>query len=146
MAMRYQFLQHGGRLRTRVEKDLPTLEADGDALEEALLNLLSNALKYSVKKKEVELTVAKQKGNIEIIVADKGIGIPDAEISSVFDRFYRVRDERTRQVGGAGLGLALVKHIIDAHHGRITVRDTVGGGTTFAIQLPITRQIRRKKQ
>jgi signal transduction histidine kinase len=146
MAMRYQFLQHGGRLRTRVEKDLPTLEADGDALEEALLNLLSNALKYSVKKKEVELTVAKQKGNIEITVADKGIGIPDAEISNVFDRFYRVRDERTRQVGGAGLGLALVKHIIDAHHGRITVRNTVGGGTTFVIQLPITRQIRRKKQ
>lgn len=146
LAMRFQFLQHGGKLRTRVEKNLPTLEADGDALEEALLNLLSNALKYSIKRKDVELTVAKRKGKIEITVADKGIGIPDSEIQNIFDRFYRVRDVRTRQVGGAGLGLALVKHIIDAHHGTISVRSTVGTGTTFVIQLPINRQHRRKTQ
>jgi signal transduction histidine kinase len=145
MAMRYQFLQHSGKLRTRIEKGLPLLEADGDALEEALLNLLSNALKYSMKQIEVELTVAKRKGNVAIAVADKGIGIPKAEIPRIFDRFYRVRDERTRQVGGAGLGLALVKHIVEAHNGAITVRSTVGTGTTFIIQLPIHRQHRGKK-
>jgi signal transduction histidine kinase len=146
LAMRYQFLQHGGKLRMRVERDLPTLEADGDALEEALLNLLSNALKYSIKHKEVDLTVAKRKGNIEIKVADKGIGIPESEIPNIFNRFYRVRDARTRQVGGAGLGLALVKHIIEAHHGTMTVQSSVGTGTTFVLQLPINRQHRRKKQ
>jgi signal transduction histidine kinase len=145
LAMRYQFLQHGGKLRTRVRRNLPTLEADGDALEEALLNLLSNALKYSIKRKEVELSVAKRKGNVEITVADKGIGIPESEMPNIFDRFYRVRDDRTRQVGGAGLGLALVKHIVEAHHGAITVQSTVGIGTTFVIGLPITRQHRRKK-
>ncbi|MCX6142768.1 MAG: ATP-binding protein [Ignavibacteriales bacterium] len=146
LAMRYQFLQHGGKLRMRVERDLPTLEADGDALEEALLNLLSNALKYSIKRKEVDLTVAKQKGKIEIKVADKGIGIPESEIPNIFDRFYRVRDVRTRQIGGAGLGLALVKHIVEAHRGTMSVQSRVGTGTTFVIQLPINRKHRREKQ
>jgi signal transduction histidine kinase len=145
LAMRYQFLQHGGKLRMRMERHLPTLEADGDALEEALLNLLSNALKYSIKRKEVDLTVARRKRNIEIEVADKGIGIPESEIPNIFDRFYRVRDVRTRQVGGAGLGLALVKHIVEAHRGTVTVRSSVGSGTSFVIQLPINRQRRRKE-
>jgi signal transduction histidine kinase len=145
LAMRYQFLQQGGKLRMRVERNLPIVEADGDALEEVLLNLLSNALKYSIKSKEVELTVAKRKGNIEIKVADKGIGIPESEIPNIFDRFYRVRDVRTRQVGGAGLGLALVKHIIEAHHGAMTVQSNAGTGTTFVILLPIHRLHRRKK-
>jgi signal transduction histidine kinase len=146
LAMRYQFLQHSGKLRTKVERGLPSIEADGDALEEALLNLLSNSLKYSIKRKEVSVTVAERRGNIEITVADKGIGIPESELGNIFDRFYRVRDARTRQVGGAGLGLALVKHIIEAHHGTITVRSVVGSGTTFLIQLPINRKHRRKSQ
>jgi signal transduction histidine kinase len=146
LAMRYQFLQHGGKLRTRVERNLPTLGADGDALEEALLNLLSNSLKYSLKRKEVDLTVAKRKDQIEITIADKGIGIPESEMPNIFDRFYRVRDSRTRQVGGAGLGLALVKHIVEAHHGTISVRSIVGTGSTFVIQLPINKQHRKKKR
>jgi signal transduction histidine kinase len=146
MAMRYQFLQHGGKLRTRIEIGLPVIEADGDALEEALLNLLSNALKYSIKRKEVDVTAARRRGKIEITVADKGIGIPESEIPNIFDRFYRVRDARTRQVGGAGLGLALVKHIVEAHHGAINVRSAVGVGTTITIQLPISGKNPRKSE
>jgi signal transduction histidine kinase len=140
LAMRYQFLQHGGKLRTRIEKGLPVIVGDGDAIEEAMLNLLSNALKYSIRRKEVGLTVSKRKGYVEIDVTDKGIGIPDSEIANIFDRFYRIRDPRTRQVGGAGLGLALVKHIVDAHQGTITVRSKVGIGTSVVVRLPIHRK------
>jgi signal transduction histidine kinase len=146
MAMRYQFLQHGGKLRTRIPKRIPVIEADGDALEEAFLNLLSNALKYSLKHKEVDFVVQARKRAIEISVADKGIGIPESELPHIYDRFYRVRDPRTRQVGGAGLGLALVKHIVEAHGGSLTVRSTVGLGSTFTITLPFRAQHKRVDQ
>ena len=144
-AMRYQFEKHKGRLRTRVKKGIPVVTADGDALEEAVLNLLSNALKYSTLRKEVSVSLFERHHQVVIEVADKGIGIPESELGNIFDRFYRVRDDRTRQVGGAGLGLALVKHIVDAHHGTLSVKSKVGRGSTFTITLPI-RQPKGRKQ
>ena len=139
-AIRYQFLARDASLRVRVEKGLPAIVADGDALEEALLNLLANALKYSTTVRKVELTVQRLKGKIQIVVSDRGIGIPERELPNIFDQFYRVKDERTRQVGGAGLGLAVVKHIVDAHQGTLTVKSAVGQGSSFVVQLPIHRK------
>jgi signal transduction histidine kinase len=144
-AMRYQFEKHAGKLRVRVKKGIPVVTADGDALEEAVLNLLSNALKYSIRRKEVTLRVFKRSHRIVIEVADKGIGIPESELAHIFDRFYRVRDDRTRQIGGAGLGLALVKHIVDAHHGRLSIKSTDGKGSTFTIELPIRQPNERSR-
>jgi signal transduction histidine kinase len=144
-AMRYQFEKHKGRLRTRVKKGIPVVTADSDALEEAVLNLLSNALKYSTLRKEVRVSLFERHHHVVIEVADKGIGIPESELGNIFDRFYRVRDDRTRQVGGAGLGLALVKHIVDAHHGTLSVKSKVGKGSTFTIRLPF-RQPKGRKQ
>ena len=142
-AMAYQVAQHGGTLKVRIPRSLPPLHADPDALEEALLNLLSNALKYSGKRKEILLTVTRVRNGVTLTVSDKGLGIPDHELPSIFEKFYRVRDERTRQVGGTGLGLALVKHIIEAHRGSISVKSTVGKGTTFTINLPLKGSRRR---
>jgi signal transduction histidine kinase len=143
-AMRYQFLNHGGKLRIRMKQGIPLIEADGDALEEALINLLSNALKYSTTRKSVELHVSKLKTKILLVISDKGIGIPEHELPHIFDRFYRVLDDRARQVGGAGLGLAIVKHIMDAHHGSISVKSTVGQGTVFTLALPVSQEHPRK--
>jgi signal transduction histidine kinase len=145
-AMRYQFEKHKGKLKTRVKKGIPVVTADGDALEEAVLNLLSNALKYSTLRKEVSVSLFERHHQVVIEVADKGIGIPESELGNIFDRFYRVRDDRTRQVGGAGLGLALVKHIVDAHHGTLSVKSKVGKGSTFTITLPIRQPKVRKEQ
>lgn len=143
-AIRYQFLAREASLRVRVEKSLPTIVADADALEEALLNLLANALKYSTTIRKVELTVGRSRGKIQIVVSDRGIGIPEHELPHIFDQFYRVKDDNTRQVGGAGLGLAVVKHIVDAHQGTLTVKSTVGRGTTFTLQLPLPSKNTRK--
>ena len=142
-AMAYQVAQHRGTLKVRIPRSLPPLSADPDALEEALLNLLSNALKYSGKRKEILLTVARARNGVTLTVSDKGFGIPEHELPSIFEKFYRVRDERTRQVGGTGLGLALVKHIIEAHRGSISVKSMVGKGTTFTITLPLKGSRRR---
>ena len=128
-----------------MQKGLPAISADGDALEEALLNLLSNALKYSTTRKEVDLSLARDHGKIVITVTDKGIGIPEQELVHVFGRFYRIPDDRTRQVGGAGLGLAVVKHIVAAHDGVIRVKSKVGSGSTFTIELPVSSRSLREK-
>ena len=135
-AMRYQVLQQKASLRTKLTKGAELVSADADALEEAVLNLLSNALKYSIKKKEIDLRVYPGRGKLVIEVEDRGIGIPESELPNIFDRFYRVRDDRTRQVGGAGLGLAVVKHIVEAHGGTISVKSVLGRGTNFRIELP----------
>lgn len=143
-AIRYQYHSHGARLRISLQRDLPLISADGDALEEAVLNLLSNAIKYSAMVKKVDVIVTRSKGRLRIAVSDKGVGIAAEELPHIFERFYRVRDERTRQVGGAGLGLALVKHIVEAHGGTVAVSSIVGRGTTFTLDLPIS-PIRKRK-
>ena len=142
--IRYQFLSLDAALRVRVEKGLPPIIADADALEEALLNLLSNALKYSTAVKKIELKVSRARGAVIMAVSDKGIGIPEEELPHIFDQFYRVKDEKTRQVGGTGLGLAVVKHIVEAHHGTLSVKSVVRQGTTFTLTLPIPSKNRRK--
>lgn len=145
-AMRYQFEKSGARLTVRISKRLPKISADSDALEEAILNLLSNALKYSTRKKKVNLKVFKASRYLAIEVADEGIGIAPSELPHIFDRFYRVADFRTRQVGGAGLGLALVEHIVKAHKGKIAVASIPGKGSRFTIQLPISQTGRKGKE
>lgn len=113
------------------------LMADADALEQALLNLLYNALKYSPDHSAIELRTDCVKGQAVISVTDQGIGIPAREHERIFERFYRVPEEHNRRIAGTGLGLALVKHIAEGHGGRVTVRSAPGAGSTFCICLPI---------
>jgi two-component system, OmpR family, phosphate regulon sensor histidine kinase PhoR len=105
-------------------------------LEQALVNLIDNAVKYSEPGKSVTLSAEWAEGEIAILVRDQGYGIPREHLSRVFERFYRLDKGRSREVGGTGLGLAIVKHIVNAHNGRIFVESLVGRGSTFSIRLP----------
>jgi len=139
-SLRYEYKAVRAKLETIIPKKLPTIHADADALEEVLINLLSNALKYSTMKKHIRLTVTAKPRFVQFEVADSGIGISAEELPNIFEKFYRVRDRRTQQVGGTGLGLPVVKHIVDAHGGAISVRSTPGKGSTFTVKIPIRHE------
>lgn len=126
---------------THVHKDiadhLPPIDVDPSAVSEALLNLMSNALRYTrPDNKEIAVRAVKREKEIVITVSDNGPGIPQHEQSRIFEKFYRVVDPALPDVEGSGLGLAMVHHIVRAHRGRITVQSDVGKGATFHIFLP----------
>jgi len=117
--------------------NLKPILADPKNIEEILNNLLSNALNYSPEGGEVKISARVLGDFMEIKVADQGIGIPPEEIPRIFEKFYRVKDPKTRQVTGTGLGLSIVKGIVEAHRGSIDVESTLRVGTTFRILLPV---------
>jgi two-component system phosphate regulon sensor histidine kinase PhoR len=112
------------------------VKANAQLLEQAVGNLLDNAIKYSEPGKGVEIAVAQNKSEVTITVSDHGGGIPPEHLSRLFERFYRVDKGRSRELGGTGLGLAIVKHIIQAHGGDVTVESNPGEGSAFTIHLP----------
>jgi signal transduction histidine kinase len=120
--------------------DLPPepvwVSADREKLHVVLSNLIDNALKYSGQGARVRLTIAPEASAVEVAVADNGPGIPPAELSRIFERFYRVDKSRSRQLGGTGLGLAIVRHILAAHHVEIEVESNLGEGARFHFRLP----------
>lgn len=111
----------------------------GDALRlrQMFLNLLVNAIKYTPDPGRIELVLGSEGETAVVRVIDSGIGIPAAQQAYIFDRFYRVDEARNRAVGGAGLGLSIVKWIIQAHHGHIEVESTPGQGSIFTVTLPL---------
>jgi signal transduction histidine kinase len=125
----------GHSLDTNIPEQLPAVEGDREALSTALRNLLDNACKYSPASTTVGLNVAAVNGGICIRVQDQGVGIPTGEQQQIFEKFYRGRGELAKQVKGAGLGLSLVRHIVSAHQGQVTVESTEGQGSTFSIHL-----------
>ncbi len=106
-------------------------------IEQAIINLLNNAIKYSNGDSEIKITVIKQNNNIEISVEDKGNGIPEEHLSRLFERFYRVDKARSRKLGGTGLGLSIVKHIALAHNGTVQVKSEINKGSIFSLILPL---------
>ncbi|MBS0615299.1 MAG: PAS domain-containing protein [Verrucomicrobia bacterium] len=117
------------------------IQADPDLLELALMNLMENAVKYSPKPAKITLTARSTNGDAQIDIADQGMGIPPDDLPHIFERFFTVDKARSRSMGGAGLGLSLVKTIIEKHGGTITATSTLGKGTTFTIRLPRRRVI-----
>ncbi|MBE9048899.1 two-component sensor histidine kinase [Nostocales cyanobacterium LEGE 11386] len=113
------------------------LRADANLLKQAVINLLSNALKYTPAGGKVQLRLFIQSHRAVIQVEDNGIGIPPNDLPHIFDRFYRVDTVRSRQTGGFGLGLAIAQQIIQAHQGQITVKSFPSQGSTFQIDLPL---------
>lgn len=105
-------------------------------MEQAILNLLDNAIKYSDENKDVHVQVSNSEEEIEISVKDQGMGIEHAHLPRLFERFYRVDKARSAEMSGTGLGLALVKHIAQAHKGHAEVQSEYGSGSTFTIHLP----------
>ncbi len=112
------------------------VHADPDILELALLNLLENGVKYSSSPAEITVTIEEAGGKVKIAIRDKGIGIPQESLEHIFTRFYTVDKARSRRLGGAGLGLSIVKTIIEKHQGEISVTSQLGSGSTFWITLP----------
>jgi len=126
-------------LKTEIEEHVPPALVDRDAIEQAILNLLANAMKYSGDSRSIELRLRSQDGTALIEVADHGIGIEPAEHARIFERFYRVPGPETDRIPGTGLGLTLVQHIAQAHDGRVTVKSAPGEGSTFSLVLPLDR-------
>lgn len=126
-----------------VERSDEELEVNGDQtrIMQVLLNLLSNASKYSPENGTVTLGIEQNNDSVKLSVRDEGEGIPQAECDRLFDRFYRLDNEATRSQSGLGLGLSIVKAIVDAHHGQIQVSSTVGEGTTMTVTLPGSRKV-----
>lgn len=125
--------------RTEIAVDCPPeLSANIHAplLEQAVVNLLDNAIKYSSEGSRVTLSAERRGPEVAIHVADNGVGIAPEHLPRIFERFYRTDKARSRALGGTGLGLSIVKHIVLAHGGRVTVDSTVGSGSTFHIHLP----------
>jgi len=124
-----------------VPHDFPTIRADRVRLQEALYNMIDNAVKYSPEHGEVGVTARRRDNEIVLSVSDKGIGIGKEDLPRIFERFYRVDKARSREtVHGTGLGLAIVKHIAQTHGGRVEAESDVGKGTTIRLVLPIVTQ------
>ena len=124
------------RVETSVSDDAASVLADPVKLHDAVRNLVENAVSYAPERSVVELSATADGGVVRLSVADRGPGIPDAELVRVFERFYRVEVARSREVGGTGLGLSIVKHLIGLHGGTVHAVSRDGGGTVFIIDLP----------
>jgi signal transduction histidine kinase len=126
------------QLRLELQVDAsPTVRADPERLEQAVINLLSNALKFTDTGGQVTVRLGQQQGWAQLAVQDSGVGIPAEALRRVFDRFRQADGSATRKHGGTGIGLALARELVEAHGGRIEVASEPGQGTTFTILLPL---------
>jgi signal transduction histidine kinase len=139
-ATQYPLKQQDFHLNVHVEDDLPDVRVDRDAIEQAILNLLSNAMKYSGESRQIDLRVQTEAGHGVIEVSDQGIGIDPEQQKRIFEKFYRVPSEENQRIPGTGLGLALVFHIVEAHGGHTELRSAPGKGSTFSIHLPLENE------
>jgi signal transduction histidine kinase len=136
-AMQFPLAQQGFQLHVNIDEDLPELQADSDAVQQAILNLLTNAMKYSGDAREIDLRVLARNGDAVIEVADRGLGLAPDEQKRIFEKFYRAPSHESRLIAGTGLGLTLVAHIAKAHGGNVQVESEPGAGSTFSILIPI---------
>lgn len=130
-------LEQSIQISVQASKPVILIKADRELIKQAIVNLISNALKYSSSGDRVEIQLFTQATRAIVEVRDTGIGIPEADLPHVFERFYRVDTMRTRETGGFGLGLAIARQIIEAHRGRISVTSKLSYGSTFRLEFPL---------
>jgi signal transduction histidine kinase len=133
----YPLAQGGFKVDVDVAPDLPDVTMDAAAVGQALSNLIDNAIKYSGERKALRVSAALTGGALALSVADEGIGIPPGEHARIFEKFYRVGRSDTQGRRGSGVGLALVRHVAEAHGGRVTVESRPGAGSRFTLWLPV---------
>ena len=141
-ASHLQLLEGGFELEKNIPAELPTINADSAALSRAIQNLLSNAMKYSGDNRWIGLSVECNNlpdcsDKVRIKISDRGLGIAPSELPHIFEPFYRGKEIVASQIHGNGLGLSLVKHIVEEHDGEVKVESKVGQGSNFMLSLPI---------
>jgi two-component system phosphate regulon sensor histidine kinase PhoR len=126
----------GFAVRIELAEALPLIKADEEAVSEALLNILDNAMKYSATEKSIRVATGTTNESVFVEVEDHGIGIALSEQSKIFEKFYRTSSGLAHQARGSGLGLTLVRHIMDAHNGKVSVKSQLGAGSMFRLSFP----------
>ena len=134
---RDQIDEQGFTFEQRIDPDIPPLRVDREAIARSLVNLVTNALKYSDREKHIGVRLYRADGVVRLEVADRGIGIARGEQSKIFEKFYRAGDPLVHNTKGSGLGLSLVRHIAHAHGGEVAVESSPGKGSTFTLTLPL---------
>jgi two-component system phosphate regulon sensor histidine kinase PhoR len=134
--MRAQLDRRRQQIVTAIAADADTVHGDPPKLQDVLRNLIENASNYSAEGAIIDVASHRRGAETEITVADRGPGIPEADLSRIFERFYRVDRSRTRDPGGTGLGLSIVRHLVELHGGRVRAVNREGGGTIVSVTLP----------
>ncbi|MCF7872695.1 MAG: cell wall metabolism sensor histidine kinase WalK, partial [Candidatus Omnitrophica bacterium] len=124
------------KLQKNLDKNISKLSVDKMQIEQALLNIIDNAIKYTLKQGKINISTTQLKDKVRIDISDTGIGIPEKDLKRIFERFYRVDKARSHKLGGTGLGLSIVKNIILNHNGKIWCKSIEGAGSTFSFTLP----------
>ena len=127
-----------------VTADVPPIKADKNGIERVILNVLSNAVKYTPENGNIKIYVGFVYNDAYIKVIDNGIGIPKEDLGRVFERFYRVDKARSREMGGTGLGLSIAKEIIEQNKGSIDIKSEYGKGTEVVIRIPALKKEEEK--
>ena len=136
-AMAFPMDQKGFDLQVEIEGGIPEVQADRDAMEQAVLNLLHNAMKYSGESREIQLKLHRNGNMVQVDVTDHGIGIVKEDRDRIFGKFFRVSGIENQKIPGTGLGLTIVSHIAESHGGRVEVKSQPGEGSTFSLILPV---------
>ena len=143
-ACQAQIEEKGFNVETVIEPHLPAVRGDGAALKRAVQNLISNAIKYDGESRwarvSAQVWTRKQGNEVRISVEDRGLGISSSDIAHIFEPFYRGHEAVATQIKGSGVGLSLVKQIVEAHGGRVSVKSRPGAGSVFTLHLPIATQ------
>ena len=143
---RFEIEQNGFQFEQKIDNDLPQVWVDREAIARSLLNLVNNAVKYSATEKYLGVNLYRHNGGVNLEVVDHGIGIPAKEQPKIFEKFYRVGDPLVHNTKGSGLGLSLVRHIVQAHGGEVAVESEPGQGSKFIITLPVqTAEVQQAK-
>jgi two-component system sensor histidine kinase VicK len=136
--------KHAHTMLLDMDEDLPEITGDRERIEQVLINILSNAVKYTPDGGKISMRVHYNEGYIHISVTDNGIGIPKSDLQRVFERFYRVDKARSREKGGTGLGLAIAREIIEYHGGNISISSVFNHGTTVKLSLAVAPDFERE--
>ena len=135
-SLEIQVAKKNHRVECFVTADVPPVYADKEGIERVVLNILTNAIKYTPEGGNIKIYVGFVYNDAYIKVIDNGLGIPEEDLKRIFERFYRVDKARTRQMGGTGLGLSIAKEILDRNNGSINIKSEVGKGTEVVIRIP----------
>jgi len=136
----HQFSKLNVRIEKEIQQSIPELYLDKDAITQVIINLIENAIKFSPNEKMIKIDIQGSNDQVMFCITDNGIGIPPSEQRLIFNKFYRVGSSLVHNTKGSGLGLALVKHIMQVHGGRVTVKSQLHQGSTFCLTFPVLKE------